>query len=105
MIRSRESSLYDDLTVDQARVMRADQARLAALYAHRVEQAQAAAECVAMAHWIHEYRRSILRCRLLGERIRTEGCHSRDETAKRDATVVRLAPRPVAGVAATGEAA
>jgi hypothetical protein len=105
MTSAQESSLYGDLTIQQARVMRADQARLAALYADRVEQAQAAADCGAMAHWMHEYRRSTLRCRLLGERIRPEGCHSRAETAKRDPTVVRLAPRPVAGVPATGEAA
>jgi hypothetical protein len=105
MINAHESSLYDDLTVEQARVMRADQARLAALYADRVEQAQAAAECFSMAHWMHEYRRATLRCHLLGERIRTEGRHSRAETAKRGPTVVPLAPRPVAGVPATGEAA
>ena len=105
MFSAQESSHYGDLTVEQARIMRADQARLAALYADRVVQAQAAAECGAMAHWMHEYRRSTLRCRLLGERIRTEGCHSPAETAKRDPTVVRLAPRPAADVPATGEAA
>jgi hypothetical protein len=105
MISTQESSLYGELTVEQARVMRADQARSAALYADRVEQAQADAECGAMAHWIREYRRSTLSCRLLGERIRMQSRYSRAETAKRDPTVVRLAPRPVAGVPATGEAA
>jgi hypothetical protein len=102
---SHESSRYGDLTVEQARVMRADQARLAARYADRVEQAQAAAEYAAMAHWMHEYRRSTVRCRLLGERIRTEGRHSRALAAERDPTVVRLAPRPAADVPATEEAA
>jgi hypothetical protein len=105
MISTQESSLYGELTVEQARVMRADQARSAALYADRVEQAQADAECGAMAHWIREYRRSTLSCRLLGERIRMQSRYSRAETAKRDPTVVRLAPRPVAGVPVTGEAA
>lgn len=105
MISAQESSLYGELTVEQARVMRADQARSAALYADRVEQARADAECGAMAHWIREYRRSTLSCRLLGERIRTQSRHSQAETAKRDPTVVRLAPRPVAGVRTTGEAA
>lgn len=105
LISTQESSLYGELTVEQARVMRADQARSAALYADRVEQAQAEAECGAMAHWIREYRRSTLSCRLLGERIRMQSRYSRAETAKRDPIVVRLAPRPVAGVPATGEAA
>jgi hypothetical protein len=71
MFTAQDSSQYGDLTVEQARAMRADQARLAALYADRVEQAQAAAERGVMAHWRHEYRRSASRCRLLGERIRT----------------------------------
>jgi hypothetical protein len=85
--------------------MRADQARLAALYADRVEQAQAAAERGTMAHWTHEYRRSTMRCRLLGERIRTQGRHSKAVVAERDPTVVRLTPRPAADVPSTGDAA
>ncbi len=105
MFRAQESSRYGDLSIEQARLMRADQARLAALYADRVEQAQAAAECGAMAHWMREYRRSTLRCRLLGERIRTEGCHPRAETGKREPTLVRLVPRPAVDVPTTGEAA
>jgi hypothetical protein len=76
MFTAQDSSQYGDLTVEQARAMRGDQARLAALYADRVEQPQAAAECGAMAHWRLEYRRSASRCRLLGERIRTGCCHS-----------------------------
>jgi hypothetical protein len=60
---------YDQLTVSQARVMRADQARLTALYAERVEQAGASGSAV-VAHWLREYRRSATRCRRLGERIR-----------------------------------
>jgi hypothetical protein len=63
---------YGDLTVEQARAMRADQARLAALYADRVEQTRAAAQPSAMRHWLEAYRRSASRCRLLGERIRSE---------------------------------
>ena len=42
MISAQESSRYGDLTIEQARVMRADQAKLVALCADRVEQAQAA---------------------------------------------------------------
>jgi hypothetical protein len=102
---TQDSSQYGDLTVEQARVMRADHARLAALYANRVEQVQAAAECGAMAHWRHEYRRSASRCRLLGERIRTGGCHSPAEPSKRNPTVLRVARRPAADVPATGKAA
>jgi hypothetical protein len=105
MFSAQESSCYGDLALEQARVMRADQARLAALYADRVEQAQAAAERRAMAHWTREYRRATLRCRLLGERIRTEGCLSRDEAAKPHPTLVRLALRPAAEVPSTREAA
>jgi hypothetical protein len=105
MFTAQDSSRYGDLTVEQARVMRADQARLAALYADRVEQAQAAADCGAMAHWRHEYRRSASRCRLLGERIRTGGRHPPAQTSKRNPTVLRLARRPAADVPATGEAA
>jgi hypothetical protein len=105
MFTPQDSSQYDDLTMEQARVMRADQARLAASYADRVEHAQAAADCGAMAHWRLEYRRSTSRCRLLGERIRTGGCHSPAKTSERDPTVVRLARRPATDVPATGEAA
>ncbi len=76
MFIAPNSSRYGDLTVEQARVMRANQARLASLYADRVEQAQAAAESRAVARWTHEYRRSTLTCRLLGERIRGERCES-----------------------------
>jgi hypothetical protein len=105
MFSVQGNSRYDDLTVEKAMVMRADQARLAALYADRVEQAHAAAERGATAHWTHEYRRSMMRCRLLGERIRREGCDSRAVAAERDPTVVRLAPRPLADVPSTGEVA
>ena len=105
MFGAQESSCYDDLTVEQARVIRVGQARLAALCADHVEQAQAAAQRGAMAHWTHEYRRSTMRCRLLGERIRREACDSVAVAADRDPTVVRLDPRPAADVPSTGEAA
>jgi hypothetical protein len=87
------------------RVMRGDQARSAALYADRLEQAQAAVERPAMAHWMHEYRWATLRYGLLGERVQTEGCPSRDQPAKSDPTLVRRAPRPAADAPATRQAA
>jgi hypothetical protein len=59
----------EQLTVEQASVLRADQARLAAHYAERVEQARAAAQYGAMRHWLQAYRRASLQCRLLGEFI------------------------------------
>lgn len=105
MFSTQESSRYGDLTVEQARVMRADQARLVALYADRVEQAQAGAGRGGIAHWRHEYRLSTMRCRLLGERIRGEGRDSRAVAADHDPTVIRLAPRPAADVPSSGEAA
>jgi hypothetical protein len=60
----------DLLTAEQARAMRSEQARLAALCASRVEHAQANARSAAVAHWTCEYRRCAMRCRVLGERIR-----------------------------------
>jgi hypothetical protein len=49
---SPEPAYHDgDLTVEQALALGAEQARLAAHYADRVEQAQAAAEYGAMRQW------------------------------------------------------
>ena len=103
MSRAEKASPYGDLTVEQARVMRANQARLAALYADRVEEARAA-HSGGMAHWLRQYRRSAARCRLLGERIRDAPYDSHAPASDPERTVARLARRP-STVAATGEAA
>jgi hypothetical protein len=63
---SRES------TIERVRAVRAEQARAAQFYANRVEQARATSRYSAMAQWNAEYRRSVARCRLLGEMIRRE---------------------------------
>jgi hypothetical protein len=59
-------------TIARARAVRADEAVAAALYAHRVERACAAARYGAAARWTSEYRRSAAVCRQLGEIIRSE---------------------------------
>jgi hypothetical protein len=59
----------EHLTVEQASALRADQARLAAHYAERVEQARAAGQYGTMRHWLRAYRRASSQCRLLGELI------------------------------------
>jgi hypothetical protein len=96
---------YLDLTVDQARAMRAEQARLAAVCADRSTQARAAASYGVALQWASEYRRRAARCRRLGERIRGELSDSADAVAERDPTVVRLARGRIPDVAPTGEAA
>jgi hypothetical protein len=63
---------YLHLTVEQARAMRAEQARLAAVCAERYTRARAAARYGATLRWAGEYRRCAARCRRLGERIRGE---------------------------------
>jgi hypothetical protein len=63
---------YEDLTVAQARALRADQARLAASYADRAAQAHASGSRAATAHWTAAYKRSAVRCRVLGQLIRRE---------------------------------
>jgi hypothetical protein len=53
-MRSQKAAAHDgDLTVEQALLLRADQATLAAHYAERAEQARGAAEYGAMRHWLH----------------------------------------------------
>ena len=74
--RSRQPTLepegnpqYLDLTVEQARALRAEQARLGALCADRYTGARAAGRYGAMLRWAGEYRRCAARCRRLGERL------------------------------------
>jgi hypothetical protein len=96
---------YRHLTVERARAMRAEQARLAAVYADRCMHARSAANYHAMLRWAGEYRRCAARCRRLGERIRSEVSVSPAPVAERDPTVVPLARRRIPDVAPTGEAA
>jgi hypothetical protein len=100
-----------EVTVEEALAMRDDQARRAAQYADRVEQARTCGHWAAVRHWMHEYRRATKECRLLGERIREERT-APARTAPVGATriadrpgVTRLAPRVAAGMPPAGEAA
>jgi hypothetical protein len=72
MVNPVQERSYEDLTVAQARVLRADQARLAASYADRAAQAHASGSRAATAHWTAAYKRSAVRCRVLGQLIRAE---------------------------------
>lgn len=100
-----------EVTVEQALVMRDNQASRAEQYANRVEQARTSGQWAAMRHWIHEYRRATKQCRLLGERIRRERT-APAQTAPMGApqianppNVTRLAPRVAADMPPAGEAA
>ena len=105
MVEREGTPRYRQLTIERARAMRAEQARLAAVYADRCMHARAAASYHAMLRWAGEYRRCAARCRRLGERIRGEVSGSPTAVADRDPTVVPLARRHVPDVAPTGEAA
>jgi hypothetical protein len=100
-----EFSHYGDLTVDQARSMRVEQAKLTALYAQRAKEAHAASRRGAVAHWRHEYRQSARKCRLLGERIRAERSQSPATGGPSGPNVVRLNPRAPAPWPQTGRVA
>jgi hypothetical protein len=104
-VEPAETPRYRHVTVERARAMRAEQARLAAVYADRCMHARAAASYHAMLRWAGEYRRCAARCRRLGERIRGEVPGSPAAVADRDPTVVQLARRRIPDVAPTGEAA
>jgi alpha-beta hydrolase superfamily lysophospholipase len=100
-----------EVTVEQALAMRNDQARRAAQYADRVEQARTCGRWAAMRHWMHEYRRATEQCRLLGERIRSERT-TPAQTAPGGAPQIadapgfaRLARRVTAEMPPAGEAA
>jgi hypothetical protein len=96
---------YVRYTVEQARAMRAEQARLAAIYADRYTHARAAASYSAMLRWAGGYKRCAARCRRLGERIRGDVSGSPAAVVKHDLTVVPLARRRMPGLDPTGEAA
>jgi hypothetical protein len=61
-----------ELTVDEARALRAEEARRAEAHADRVVALRARGHLREAAQLHHEYRRSVRRCRLLGERIRED---------------------------------
>src|SRR5581483_8936155 len=82
-----------DLTVDQVRAVRADQAMLAAHYADRVEQARAAGQFGLMRHWTRECRRAAMECRLLGEQIRRDRVGPTARARETDLTLARLPSR------------
>jgi hypothetical protein len=110
--RSRQPTLepegtpqYLDLTVEQARALRAEQARLAALCADRYTGARAAGRYGAMLRWAGEYRRCAARCRRLGERLRGEMPGSPATVAVRDPSIVPLMRPRISDAAPTGEAA
>jgi hypothetical protein len=105
MVEPEGTPRYRRLTVERARAMRAEQARLAAVCADRCMHARAAANYHAMLRWAGEYRRCAARCRRLGERIRGEVSGSPAAVAKRDPTVAPLTRRRIPDVAPTGEAA
>jgi hypothetical protein len=104
-VEPEETPRYRHLTVERARAMRAEQARLAAVYADRCMHARAAARYHAMLRWAGEYRRCAARCRRLGERIRGDVSGSPAAVVKHDLTVVPLARRRMPGLDPTGEAA
>jgi hypothetical protein len=92
-------------TIAKARTLRAEHATAAAYQAHRVEQARAAGHHTEAARWTEEYRRSVARCRLLGELVRREGTRS-PAAAVRASTAAPFAPPEAEGdVPETGEAA
>jgi hypothetical protein len=110
MYNREEKARYTDLTITQARTMRAHYARLAAVHAERVEQARAAGQYAWMAHCLREYKRSTFRCRVLGEVIRGQlpGAPEppREREHDRVTSVVQLGPTGrKAGIPTTGAAA
>jgi hypothetical protein len=66
------TTLNRDQTIARFRAARAEHARAAAFYANRVEQARASARSGDVSQWTDKYRRSVARCRLFGEMIRSE---------------------------------
>jgi hypothetical protein len=105
MLHPEGIAQYGAMTVIEAESILADQSRLAAFYADRVEQARAAGEPARMSYWTDEYRRSARRCRLLGEVIRARG--PRAHRPRRQASnVIRLGPpRPSADASHSEEVA
>lgn len=91
-------------TIAKARALRAEHAQAAAYQARRVEQARAAARYTEAARWTEGYRRSVARCRLLGEVIRA--ANARPPSGATASSVTPLGtPEPAADISSTGEAA
>jgi hypothetical protein len=98
-------ALHTAQTIATARALRAEHAQAAAYQAFRAEQARVAAQYAEAARWTEGYRRSVARCRLLGETIRG-GRIRFPATRPRASAVAPLASRgPAADTPATGEAA
>ena len=89
-------------TIAQARALRAEHAQAAAYQGYRAQQARAASHHSDAARWTEEYRRSVARCRLLGDLIRAGGVKSGGAAS----TVTPLIrPKPASDVPTTGAAA
>ena len=95
-------ALDRNLTVQEARAIRAEEARLAVHCANRAEQARAVAQYGAMRHWTQEYCRATTQCRVLGELIRRGSGGTQATRARHDPTVAALSPRPAAGLRSAG---
>jgi hypothetical protein len=72
MSNPEATRLNRDQTIARFRAIRAEHARAAAFYANRVEHARASARRGDVAQWTANYRRSVARCRIVGEMIRSE---------------------------------
>jgi hypothetical protein len=72
MLNAEAAPDYADLTVTDARLLRAEEAQLAATYARRAIEARTSAQRAAAIEWAAAYIDSAWRCRLLGHRIRGE---------------------------------
>jgi hypothetical protein len=102
---SRKGALPRDAdTIAKARALRAEYAQAAAYRAYRGERARAASHYAEAARWTEGYRRTVARCRLLGEVIRGESRGS--PTGTTASTVPPLAtPDAAEDFPTTGEAA
>ena len=105
MSSAEGTSWYRELTVEQARAIRLDEARLAALYADRAERARVAGQRTAMTQWMTEYRRSATACRRLGERIRRGDRALYGVGAEPDRPTSRASIGSVSAAPAAGKAA
>jgi hypothetical protein len=93
------------LTIERALALRAHQARLAADYAQRVEQARLDGHYRSMKQWIDEYRAAANRCRLLGEWIRRALIEAAYADVPDRSSVSQLVPSRAIDTPPTGEAA
>jgi hypothetical protein len=72
MLSDEATTFPREEALTRARALRGEYARAAALYAYRIERARSSARVGSVARWTAGYRRSVARCRVLGEIIRGE---------------------------------